>query len=470
MQKGIIEFRIRGFRGIASLDAEPDGRSFDLRGRNGAGKSSGTDALYWGLGGSVEGEVVGNQAERAEADIRIGDYVVRRQQAKGGKPTLTVKPADGKGRGLDGPAGRLAGFLGAIQRRTFTMMPAAEQFEAIRKLAPGLDVADLDDEAKRVYAERTDVNRDAKALRVRAEAVKIPEGPADAGEEKSLAELAARHAAAVGQKAKNDGERAKLDTLRRDHQRAVDATDKAAREVADLEAKLAAAREAHAAAVQKADEMVTAGKAQRAIVDALADPDLTAITDEMATVEAHNASVRDAREAAGKVELARAQRAELEREATALEAESEAMTARLDAIAAERAARIAGAACPVKGLALADGVVTFDDGKHGPVEARVGILNDAACILLDVEVAAALGYRIVAIRNAERLDPDHRAKVRRFAAERGVQLICEVRTDEGESVEAVTIEDADEPAEPAPPVAPESTAQLPLGDTTGSPF
>src|SRR3990167_8771450 len=92
----IIRFSIQNFRGIVELAAAPGGHSLTLRGQNGAGKSSAIDALWWGLGGILDGEVVRNGSESAATEIKFAEYLVTRRQARGKRPTLTVKSVDGK--------------------------------------------------------------------------------------------------------------------------------------------------------------------------------------------------------------------------------------------------------------------------------------------------------------------------------------------------------------------------------------
>ena len=133
----LLEIRISDFRGIASFKAIPDGQSLTLRGDIGTGKSSAIDALWWAVGGILDGEVVRNGAERARVEVRFDDYAVTRQKVRGKPATLRIKSAEGV------PLGKspklLAGFLGAVKRQTFSMMSAKEQAEVLREIAPGLE-------------------------------------------------------------------------------------------------------------------------------------------------------------------------------------------------------------------------------------------------------------------------------------------------------------------------------------------
>lgn len=465
--RGLLRISIKNFRGIVELEVEPQGRSFTVRGKNGSGKSSAVDALWWGLGGSLDGDVVRRGAPAAETEIAFDDYLIRRRQVAGKPPTLTVRSADGKVK-FNSPTTLLAGFIGAIDRRTFTARPPKEQAEILRRLAPELDCSDLDAARDEKYDERKDINREEKALRARALAVEVwpasapvlsyvggePRLVDPAGAEMEIAdvvdvaEIAARKGDVERQRSENQRLRDSVQELTRSLQGALGDVDESKRSIEALEEELAGRR----LLLQRQTDLAQRRRAElderRAAVAALVDPDLASVDAEIAEARRknaaakeetrrHNAALREAKAKAAERERALQEHARLLGEADQRAAASEALSREIERLDDERARRIAEASCPVAGLALAGDVVTYDDGQHGPVEARLGVLNDAACVRLDVEVAAALGYRLVAVRNAERLDPENRAALDQFAAERDIRLVCEVRTDDGEVVEAV---------------------------------
>lgn len=460
MSKGLIKFTIKNFRGVVELEAQPNGHSVTLKGRNGAGKSAAIDSLWWGLGGSVDGEVVRNGADRAEVEIVIDGYAVRRQQARGKKPTLTVKSADGK-QTFNSPTALLAGFVAAVERRTFSARPEKERAETLRKLAPGLDCSDLDGAKTAAYDERTIVNREAKTLRAQADGVNVPAdvvvGEERAAVEEDIAEIAAKKADAATVKAANDKlrEAAKIARRNAEQQRQIvgfahDKVEAAKAALHAAEAELTGADNALCAAIDKAD-------AAEKTAAALVDPDTTAIDAEIAAAkernaaarreaEQHNRAVRQAAQQHAEHERAIAERLRITRQADAKDAESKRLTERLEQLDRERAARIAAAKLPIAGIALGPDGVTFDDGVHGPV--GIDALNSASRIRLDVAIAAALGHRLIAIRDASLLDAAGRAEVERVAAERGVQLLSEIVSDTGDVVEAVIEEGATPAAEP----------------------
>jgi hypothetical protein len=168
-----MEFSISGARGVVAFAAKPDGQSFDLVGDNGTGKTSVIDDLWWGLGGSLDGEIVNNAATEAATEILFADYRVTRKKAKGKDARLVVTSADGKAK-FASPTALLAGFRDAIGRLTFSTMPAKQRADVIRKLAPGLDCSDLDGRRLKEYDDRTAIGRVGESLKGQLDGVIVP--------------------------------------------------------------------------------------------------------------------------------------------------------------------------------------------------------------------------------------------------------------------------------------------------------
>jgi len=434
VDKGLLRFTIKNFRGLAELEAAPNGKSVTLRGRNGSGKTSAIDALWWGLGGALEGEVVRNGAAAARVEIELDGYRITRSQTRGKRPTLTVASADGKAK-YSSPTALLSGFVGALERRAFSSRTAKDRAAVLRQLAPGLDCGDLDAERGRVYEERTGVNRDARTLRAQAEGVVVPPMPEGATREEQeidVAAIAGRKAEVERQRAANEKqrERARAGRLQ---------AKQAQADVDALHREIEAMMERHKAAQERADRIADLAQKDEAAAAALVDPDATAIDADIAAAREHNRRVAAARRMVEDRARAQAERERLDKQAAQREEAVFRLTERIQAIDAEKASRLAAASLPIPGIALAGEVVTFDDGRAGPVELEA--LNTASRTRLDIAIAAALGHRLIAVRDASLLDDESRADVAAFAAERGVQLLAEV-VSSGESLTAEIVEGA----------------------------
>lgn len=416
----LIEFSISGFRGIVNLHAEPNGKSVTLRGKNGAGKSSAVDALFWALGGALEGPVINNGADKAEVELRFGDYLITRRQTKGKTPTLTVKSADGASK-FNSPTALLAGFREAIERNTFSHRKPAEQAAILRRLCPEIDTTILDAEYNARFAERTEVNRDVKSLAAQVAGIVVPDMPEAVPDDEDIAEIASK-------KADAERERAMNAEMRRLHQGNVNAVasckrdvEKAKRELAEFEEHLASAEERL--------------KTSTARVSSLRDPDTAEIDAEIAKAKATNAERGRKRRLADEARAVAQQKARMEAAHRLKIAEAEELTRQLETITQTKTTQLATARLPIEGLAINGDTVTLDQAEVGPVE--LPALNTAARIRLDVAIAAALGHKLVAVRDASLLDDP--ADLFAFAAKHGVQLIAEV-VAKGEALSAEIVE------------------------------
>jgi hypothetical protein len=437
---GLIRFSVKNFRAILSLAVEPNGNSFKVRGANGVGKSALVDSLYWGLGGSLD-NVITNGAEQAETEIQYDEYVVTRKLKRGGRASLTVKDMDG--RPFNKPTTLLSRFIGAIGRKTFSRMSPEDQAETLKRIAPGLDVSDLEAKREQLYRERTDIGRRRDELKAAASAMPDPAPVEPAGQEIPLAELRERRKAMMEHDARNnrfrsDLARAQSDAGRanREHAKAKQATE-AAREALRL------AEAAEAAALALVTKTFEAAQKLEELVSTLVNTDWKTLDTEEERIEKHNAGVRARQKLHDEAERRRQEKlqrlAAADQEAAKYQGYSEAIK-KLDD---EKTARLAAVKLPVPGLGLSGKTVTFDDGKHGPVP--IADLNDAAMIRLDVVLGAALGHHLIAVRNASLLDADTLADVEAFAGSHGVQMIAEI-VSTGEPLTAV-IEEEEEAVE-----------------------
>lgn len=403
----LISFEIRNFRGVVSLHAEPNGQSLTLRGANGAGKSSAIDGLWWGLGGSLDGEVVHNGAEKTEVVIVFGGYQITRRKTKGGKPTLTLKSADGK-INYNSPTALLSGFIGAIERQTFSHKRPAEQAAILRRLCPEIDTAKLDAEYAQLFAERTTLNRDAKMSAAQAAGVIIPEAPDEVPDDIDL----------VGIVEKKTAINRQITT----HEKVRDEYEGNKRFYKACQFELESARQALVAAEQEfRASQGRLDQSYKAVEDLPAVPSLDSIDAEIAKTRQINAERTEQRELLHRAGAAKFQRHTLEVDARAKTEAAEDLTRRLEAIEQTKRKQLAEAKLPIPGLAVNGETVTLAQ-VGGPVE--LDALNTAARMRLDVAIAAALGHKLVAVRDASLLD-DH-AELINFARERGVQILSEI--------------------------------------------
>lgn len=393
----IVELRADSVKRLRAVHIRPDehGHMVVLAGGNGEGKSSVLDAIAMALGGrdQIPAEPIRRGAERAEVVLDLGEIVVRRTFTPAGGGQLVVQSRDGAKFAspqtmLDKLVGRLS-----FDPLAFSREKPARQSEVLQQLL-GLDLAPLDWKREEAFKERTDVNRRAKGMKSRIDA--MPEH-ADAPEEPvSVSELAAELQEANRRNQDNAAARRRLETMRRDGGELRDRIERLREELEHTEEML-----------RQHDEHQIAAEAD---VQARADVDTAPLLQQIHTAEDTNCRVREKHE-----------RRNLAVEYVAEVARSEVLTKRIEEVDQQKAAAIAGAAMPVEGLGFdAAGGVTLNGL---PLEQA----SAAEKLRVSVAIGIAMNPRLLVllIRDAALLDEDSLGMVADLARRADCQLWVE---------------------------------------------
>lgn len=155
----IIELKAENIKNLKAVEIRPDGAVI-LEGKNGAGKSAILDAIFVALTGKRLDQPIRNGEERAEINVDLGTYKVRRIITEKTN-RLEVTSADGAV--FKSPQALLNEILGdlAFDPLAFSGMDTKTQRALLAKLV-GLDFTELNDERLRLYNERTMKNREIK--------------------------------------------------------------------------------------------------------------------------------------------------------------------------------------------------------------------------------------------------------------------------------------------------------------------
>jgi hypothetical protein len=420
----IVRFEAQNFKRLRAVSIAPDGSIVRISGRNRQGKSSTLDGIAALLGGErlcPREPIRRGETEallRAEMDE---DLVVERRfrVAADGAVTSTLKLTRKDGFNVKKPQATLDALVGkiAFDPLAFLRYEPKKQAETIREIA-GVDLSPFDARRQAAYDRRTEVNRELAAAKARLATLPAVEAPDAEVSAADLLDEQNRRAAAL---AANDQARARLRKLGGDF-------NAAAAEVERLEAALATAR-------SRLEDLRTTGKAAKAEVEALTDPDMTEIPGKLREIEATNRTVR-----------AKKERAALAGKALDLDEQAAQLTEAIEQVDAEKAAALAAAKLPVPGLSFtADGVLLNDL----PFE------QAAASEQLRVSMAVALATHpklpIALIRDASLLDGDALALVGEMAEAAGAQVWLEMVGPAGDAVviEDGQVEGAAAPAETA---------------------
>ena len=144
----------------------------EITGRNGQGKSSVLDSIWWALAGASAVDPVPIRTGETEARIRLdlGEIVVTRffTEREGGDTAtrLTVETAEGARFPSRRPCSTGCWARWRLTRWRSVRLPAREQYEQIRDMV-GLDFGPDEDANRADFDARTDCNRHAKAKRLR---------------------------------------------------------------------------------------------------------------------------------------------------------------------------------------------------------------------------------------------------------------------------------------------------------------
>lgn len=407
----ILQFTAENIKRLRVVEIKPNGEVVTISGRNGQGKSSTLDAIWWALAGTahIQTQPIRKGETKARIRLALGDgetvelIVERRFTEKGS--SLYVERADGSR--LMAPQKILDALMGELSfdPLAFAAMEPRGQFDALRRLADlAVDIDQLDAANEGDYARRTDINRDAKAKRATAEAITIPAGLPDApiDETKILdrIESAAQHNAQI------ESRKGKRANVARDIKSYLDSIPSHEARIAEFEAAILVERKAIAHAKQQAAE--SQGKLDAA--ETLPEPiDVSAARAELDAAKVTNQGV-----------ARRQERARIAGSAEALEQQAQALTEQIEARKKAKADAIQAAKMPVPGLGFGEGIVTYN-----------GVPFDQASSAEQLRVSMAIAMamnpklRVIRIQHGNDLDADNLALVGKMAKENDYQVWIE---------------------------------------------
>lgn len=416
----IIALHAENFKRLKAVRIQLDGKSTQITGRNAQGKTSVLGAIMAALGGAehVPGKPIRKGQDAAEVKVDLGDIVVTRRFS-GERSTLTVEAKDGAS--YKSPQAVLDKLVGRLMFSplAFMRMPAAEQAKTLRQLV-GLDVSMIDVDRLKAYNERSDVNREIKAMT--GALAKMPVAPSDTPDEMiKVADLSAQLVSA------NEHNRALRQIGHETTQRDREAEQKAASAKA-LVVRLHRELDAAESARNEADSYAADARTARdqALEKCRTDViDVRQIEEKLFASDATNAAVRLKRDRTAKA----AQLDELHQSAAKL-------AAAIEACDAQKAAALAAVKFPIPGLAVDGDTVTMG-----------GLPLDQASAAEQLRACLAIGgalnpkLRTIMIEDGSLLDADGLALVDAWATENDIQVIMERVA--GDKAVGVVIEDGE---------------------------
>ena len=428
----ILRFEAEHIKKIQVVAITPSGHVFEISGKNGAGKTSILDSIWWALAGTRthQPDPIQHGHDKGRIKLDLGAITVEREfkrlKAAPGKQDerittrLVVKTAEGLL--MQSPQSILDQLLGTLSfdPLAFARKSAGEQYQALQQ-ACGVDLQSIDKQNDADYIARTIANRAAKEKRAALGQISVPtviperiDVAALVAERQRREGINVERGEAV---AKRESLERKIAELERDKDQitAVAATaemvasefaaeqyaaQKKLKEDQDAAAKYFASKQV-AASLARVTELGSVSEQaaeSRAILEAL--PELPAqevfsdLDEQMAQASTVNAEAHEAERQSR--DLGR-----LERECEDAEAESIKLTEAMDERKLAAAQAVEKAALPIPGLSLNNGQVSLDGVPFGQS-------SDADQLRVSCAIAMRdnAKLRVLRVRDGSLLDDD----------------------------------------------------------------
>jgi hypothetical protein len=408
----ILKLTAENVKKLRVVEISPTGDVVQITGKNGQGKTSVLDAIWWVLAGTkhIQATPIRKGQNKARIRLDLGELVVERRFTEKGS-VLSVETD--KGAKYGSPQTVLDALLGELSfdPLDFVSQDARKQFETLRRIVPlDVDVDELDALNRGDFDRRTEINRDARSSRAKAEGITVgPDVPRDLVDEGALL-------AKIRDAAKTNTE---IEAHRTNRGRAQDA-------ISDIRVEAARSRnrakELRAEAERLESEAtvaeLSADRQERELLDLPALPalvDVDAATQDLERAQAVNKlveqrQVRDAHLATG----------------SALEEKASELTASIEARQKVKADAIAKAPMPVAGLGFGDGVVLF-----GGIPFDQASTAEQLRVSLAIAMAANPKLRVIRIKEGSLLDKDGQRLIAEMAQAHDYQLWVEQVDDSG---------------------------------------
>lgn len=414
MTNGIISLTVENIKKIKAVTIRPSGNVVEITGRNGQGKSTVLDAIWWALKGkdNIQTAPIRNGEKSGKITLELQDYLIERtfrRNELGDDYTTKISVITKDRARMASPQAVLDGFTGMLgfDPLSFMRQTPKQQYDTLRGLCKlDVDVEELDRQYKDLFARRTDVNRDVKTCEARLANMIIPAGaPTERVDVAALVDKVEEINAANSAIAQRQRMR---QTLLADNVRRGEEAKKLQDEINKKRIRLAEIEKENKSAAEQIG----------ALTDYLREnkPQEAAFYSEKIKQAEQINSIMDLRD----------NRALEEKALRAAQSKADDLTAQMQALQERKRAAIESANLPVSGLEFGDGELLLNGV---PLEQ----LSAAEQLKLSMDIAMAENpkLRVILLKDASLLDPQSTDYVRRRAVQEGYQVWEERVSAEG---------------------------------------
>lgn len=407
MTNGIISLTVENIKKIKAVTIRPSGSVVEITGRNGQGKSTVLDAIWWALKGkdNIQTAPIRNGEKSGKITLELQDYLIERtfrRNELGDDYTTKISVITKDRARMASPQAVLDGFTGMLgfDPLSFMRQTPKQQYDTLRGLCKlDVDVEELDRQYKDLFARRTDVNRDVKTCEARLANMVIPAGaPTERVDVAALVDKVEEINAANSAIAQRQRMR---QTLLADNVRRGEEAKKLYARLAEIE-----------------KENKSAAEQIGAITDYLRDnkpQDASFYSEKIKQAEQIN-SIMDLRD----------NRALEEKTLRAAQSKADDLTSQMQALQEQKRAAIESAHLPVSGLEFGDGELLLNGVPLAQLSAA-----EQLKLSMDIAMAENPKLRVILLKDASLLDPQSTDYVRRRAVQEGYQVWEERVSAEG---------------------------------------
>lgn len=386
----IINLQAENIKRLTAIEITPEGNLVEITGKNGQGKTSVLDSIWWALQGvkNIQAVPVRKGEEKATIRLDLGDIVITRGfiAKNDGTFTTSIKVENEDGARFSTPQNMLDQMIGnlAFDPLAFTHMKPTDQLQMLKAFVPDVDFDALNIANAKDFNTRTDINRDQKSAKARAEAIEVLKDCPDAVDvEKLVADL---------RQAMEHNE--DINTRKTNRESITEKIQEKKQQAKDLETRAYELRQEANKLFTDANQLIfEADEWQSKINEA-------GVLGKHIDIDPIQASIDAAKEINEQAGLA-AKKAELIKEAEGFKAQSDKLTKAMDARNKKAKDAITAAKMPVDGIDFGDDCVLLNEV---PFEQA----SDAEQLKASIMIAIAMNpkLKVIRVRDGSLLDED----------------------------------------------------------------